>query len=705
MSRLGVSFRRRAVSPLVASIMCITGALLFAALAALAAPAAAAQQTAATDSAAHADSVTRGDSARAASRGHAHALPPVRVVAAPSRRADAASGVVILPTAIRTTPATNAWDIVRQTAGVEVHQQGQGPGFASDAVIRGFTSDHSTDVAVTIDGVPVNQPVNGHAEGYADWNQILPEAVSRINVLKGPVSPWIGNFAMGGEVEVETVPVAVGTHVSARAGSYGDARVSLLSGTAGEHGGFVLGGDLQREDGWRPNSDSRAGHVLYNQTWLRADGGKTTIGARGYAARWDSPGFLTLDDFRRGDLDKAIDRSDGGRTGLATLRAEIARNVGGGTLESMLYGQGGDWRIFLHIPPEGGIGEGAESQTEELDRRLGGGGYTRFARQVGAVHLMTGVSYRGVRARYQRYFTTDRHRDSTFQFEDGTPARIEASYLSLAPVVEAHWDATSRLSFGLGGRLDWMRYGSTPWDSDASVSHTRAVVTPKVSAIYRFGPVLSAYGSFNGGFRSADGVIADPSLEPSRAWASEVGVRAAADRFEASVALFDVEVTNEQTFNEATLETLANGRSRRRGVEVDGRLGVTPTVALFTHATVNDAHYLRLVTDEGESLAGKPVFGVARATVEGGADVQYKGALGSIWAAYTGPFTPIGEPDARTSPYVLFNARGLIPISSGWALAVGVQNILDRRYAEVRASGFVSPGQPRTVLVTLEVRE
>jgi outer membrane receptor protein involved in Fe transport len=309
-----------------------------------------------------------------------------------------------------------------------------------------------------------------------------------------------------------------------------------------------------------------------------------------------------------------------------------------------------------------------------------------------------------VRASYQRYFTTARQRDSTFAFDDGTPARLDASYLSLAPVVEAHWDATPRLSVGLGGRLDWMRYGSTPWDEGETTSHTRAVVTPKLSAIYRLGPVLSAYGSFNGGFRSADGVIADPSLEPSRAWASEVGVRASAERFEASVALFDVEVTNEQTFNEATLTTLANGRSRRRGVEVDGRLGVTPAVALFTHATVNDAHYLRLVDEDGESLAGKPVFGVARATVEVGADVQYGDALGSVWAAYTGPFTPIGEPDARTSPYVLLNARGLIPITSGWALALGVQNILDRRYAEVRASGFVSPGQPRTVLATIEWR-
>ena len=69
----------------------------------------------------------------------------------------------VAPALIRLTPATNAWDLARQTAGIEVHDQGQGPGFASNASIRAFSSDHSTDLALWIDGVPVNEPVNGHA--------------------------------------------------------------------------------------------------------------------------------------------------------------------------------------------------------------------------------------------------------------------------------------------------------------------------------------------------------------------------------------------------------------------------------------------------------------------------------------------------------------------------------------------------------------
>ncbi|HEX6964783.1 MAG TPA: TonB-dependent receptor [Gemmatimonadaceae bacterium] len=638
---------------------------------------------------------TRGDTT------HVYTLPQVRVTAAPAKRAEAASAVVITPQAIRTAPATNAWDIVRQTAGVEVHQQGQGPGFASDAVIRGFTSDHSTDVALTINGVPMNEPVNGHAEGYANWNEILPEAVSSVRVLKGPTSPWIGNFAMGGEVEVQTVPVAAGGRWSVTGGSYGDARLTGLIGNVGEGGGYVIAGDAQRQDGWRDNSTSQTGHLLFNRVWT-TEGSEFQLGGWGDGAHWHSPGFLTLQQFQQGDVYGAVDPTDGGNSGIGTVRASYKHERDGHTWESMLYARGGDWHLFLNIPPEGGIGEGAPSQTEERDRRIGGGGYTRYSQEIGSrTHLMLGVEYRGVRAGYERYYTTRRQRDSVFMTDAGLPARLDATYLTAAPTVDAHVDLTPKLSLGLGGRVDVMWYASSPKDGGPHVTQAHTVATPKLSAIYRFDPAWSVYAAFNGGFRAADGIVSDPTLQPSREWASEVGVRATGHRFEGSIALFNVDVHNEQTFNDVTQTFTANGESRRRGVEVDARVGVVPAVALFTHATVNDAHYTRLVSDDGENLAGVPVFGVARSTVEGGVDFQHGGIMGSVWTAYTGPFTPIGEPDVRTAPYTLFNARGVVPVGGPWSLGLGVQNILDRRYTELRASSFVSPGQPRTFLLTV----
>lgn len=362
----------------------------------------------------------------------------------------------------------------------------------------------------------------------------------------------------------------------------------------------------------------------------------------------------------------------------------------------MLFARLGDWHIFLNVPPEGGIGEGAPSQTEERDRRHDVGGYTRLARSFTRGAVTVGVDYQLTDASYDRYYTTRRTRDSLFE-------QFNAGVISAAPMIDARFDVNPALSLGAGGRVDVLAYRTTPAGSDRQTA-ARTVASPKLSALLRLSPAWSAYAAFNGGFRAADGVATDPTLAPSREWASEVGARVAHAGLEGSVALFNVDVRDEQTIDPVTLAASANGSSRRRGVEADARVGVGAGAALFTHATFNDAKYTRLLTDDGDDLSGTNVFGVSRATVEGGVDVDAHRIRGSLWAAYTGPFTPISEPDVRTASYVLLHLRATAQLTSRWGITAGVQNILDKRYPELRASGFVSPGQPRTFMLTIASR-
>src|ERR1044071_7391643 len=181
-------------------------------------------------------------------------LAPITVTAAPARREDPVSVVRISPRTIQQTPATDAYDLMRQAAGIEVHQQGQGPGFASNASVRGFSSDHSTDIALWVDGVPNNEPVNGHSEGYTDWNLLFPQAIRDVDVLKGPVSALYGNFALSGVVNVRTLERMQGTSLWFDPGSYGRLEGGILTGFDHDSTAAVLGLRGVREDGWRPNS-------------------------------------------------------------------------------------------------------------------------------------------------------------------------------------------------------------------------------------------------------------------------------------------------------------------------------------------------------------------------------------------------------------------------------------------------------------------
>ena len=171
------------------------------------------------------DTTARDSLARKSTR-----LEAVTITTTRAARDEPVSATNVSPALLRLTPATNAWDLVRQTAGIEVHDQGQGPGFASDASIRGFSSDHSTDLALWLDGVPINEPVNGHAEGYNDWSLLFPAAINDFDVIKGPSSALFGNFALAGVVNVRTLERIDHTEGFVSGGAFGRAEGTVLTG-------------------------------------------------------------------------------------------------------------------------------------------------------------------------------------------------------------------------------------------------------------------------------------------------------------------------------------------------------------------------------------------------------------------------------------------------------------------------------------------
>jgi outer membrane cobalamin receptor len=246
----------------------------------------AAQQPAPADSA-HPDTVRRSVQLRA-----------VTITAAPADRAEASSATHVSQAQIQQTPATNPWDLLRQNAGVEVHLQGQGPGFASDAAVRGFSSDHSTDLALWIDGVPINEPVNGHAEGYNDWSLIFPAAVQDVDVIRGPTSALFGNFALSGVVNVRTLERMTGTQADATGGNFGRGEASLLTGfDRGAAGGGVFGISGRHDNGFRPNAKNDVVQAHARAVRDVSPNAMIDGGIELYGGRWDSPGYLSEQEF------------------------------------------------------------------------------------------------------------------------------------------------------------------------------------------------------------------------------------------------------------------------------------------------------------------------------------------------------------------------------------------------------------------------
>jgi iron complex outermembrane recepter protein len=634
-------------------------------------------------------------------------LHAVTITAAPADRAEASTATHVSQAEIQQTPASNPWDLLRQTAGVEVHLQGQGPGFASDASVRGFSSDHSTDLALWIDGVPINEPVNGHAEGYNDWSVIFPGAVRDVDVIKGPTSALFGNFALAGVVNVRTVERTTTTRADVTGGNFGRGEASVVTGfDHGASGGGVFGLRATHENGFRPNgkNDLTQGHARL----VRDLSPSATIdaGVELYGARWDSPGYLSEDEFEQKQYGIVSNPTDGGYKQRAQERLSLRVTHGADLLwRTTGYATQGRWQLFLTIPPAGGKFEGTGSQTEEEDRRYGFGLTSALSYASPVADITLGGEGRLDNASYENWFTTARQRDSS-------AALLKGRQLSGGLFVQSALDVSPLLRLDLGARYDAVRTTSLPV-AGQNLEAVHGVFSPKFGALVHLTSALGLYGNVSKGFRSTNGVLEDPSLEPIVAWAYESGLKLDNSAVSASVDVFRMNVSNEQTFNPLTSGSFSGGSSRRQGIELDVRAPVSSLATLSTQWTLNDARYTNqiLVSEDPAEppmdVSGLRVYNTARyigaaaldlMTDDGVTPGKWNVRLGGNWV---GPYSPFDEPGVVLGSYGLMHLSGRVRLSRAAVLDGGLRNLFDRAYPEVVAGHIVAPGEPRSVYLSL----
>lgn len=151
--------------------------------------------------------------------------------------------IVITRNDIERSLANDVSELLQQHAGLEVARNG-GQGQTTSLFTRGTESNHTV---VLIDGVRINPGTIGGAA----FQNISPEAIERIEIVKGPGSSLYGTEAIGGVVQIFTRGASQdGFSAGATYGSnetqqlFGDATVS-----AGERWKFGFGGGYTESEG------------------------------------------------------------------------------------------------------------------------------------------------------------------------------------------------------------------------------------------------------------------------------------------------------------------------------------------------------------------------------------------------------------------------------------------------------------------------
>ena len=116
----------------------------------------------------------------------------------------AASAMTISGAEVNAQPFSRPGEALEVVPGLIVTQH-SGEGKANQYFLRGFNLDHGTDLAIKIDGMPVNMPTHGHGQGYADINFMIPELIQSVNVRKGPYFADVGDFGSAGSLAIDYI--------------------------------------------------------------------------------------------------------------------------------------------------------------------------------------------------------------------------------------------------------------------------------------------------------------------------------------------------------------------------------------------------------------------------------------------------------------------------------------------------------------------
>jgi vitamin B12 transporter len=145
---------------------------------------------------------------------------------------DSLSSVILIDhDTIERSLATDVGDLLRLHAGLDVARSG-GPGQSTSVFIRGANSNHTV---LLIDGVRINPGTLGQAA----VQNIAPELIDHIEIVKGPRSTLYGTDAIGGVINVITRrPEGTGLEAAATVGRY-DTREGTAEGHYGGTAGAV----------------------------------------------------------------------------------------------------------------------------------------------------------------------------------------------------------------------------------------------------------------------------------------------------------------------------------------------------------------------------------------------------------------------------------------------------------------------------------
>jgi outer membrane receptor protein involved in Fe transport len=640
---------------------------------------------------------------------------------------------------VNTIPFYRPGEALEIVPGLAVTQH-SGEGKANQYYLRGFDLDHGADLALYIDGMPINARTHGHGQGWADANFIMPELLASIDARKGPYNVEDGDFSNAGTLRMQYLTRVPQGVFATTAGEFGYARQFGMKSWE-FMGGDILGaaeGQFYNGPWIVPNDARKINAVLRYSRGTEADGFGVT--GMAYANRWNSTDQIPLRAVDQGLISRwgTIDPTDGAnstRFSLSTHWDQKSDNhyshVDAYAIHSTLQ-MYSNFTYFLTNPILG-------DQFRQFDRRtiLGSNGIHGI--QFNLADYPSELRF-GYQTRWDdiRVGLGDSYRRAVYDhLRNDLVTEGNVSFLTDVKTKWAPWLTTIA-----GARYDyyWASVGGYQTPADAPIvgyvndnplqpiklytapynsgTSSAQLISPKASVIVNpFDDKTDFYLNFGCGFHSTDArgtvqnfstneinddlsyvwVAKRPLLSPSTA--AEVGVKTKAiDKLESALTLFWIQLRSENVFSGDTGNTVFGPPSRRIGIEFTNHYRPLSWLSFEGDLTMTNARFLGFDKDQallyqqliqptalpwGTFLGNAPgnylinaAPIIATSVVELG---EATGWFGSLKYRYIGPRSLTEDGYFKSPAIGTVNARVGYRWKEGWKLQLDIFNMFNSR--------------------------
>ena len=243
-----------------------------------------------------------------------------------SQPTDVLSSIVQID--LETNPINSSQEILRKVPGLIIGQHAGG-GKAEQLFLRGFDIDHGTDVALSVDGMPVNMVSHAHGQGYSDLHFLIPETIEKINFGKGPYYSDHGDFNTAGFVDFRTKSSLDNSTISFTAGQFNTLRTlgmfNLLENKASQNAYVAL--EYIETDGpfESPQNFDRLNLMGKYNAYLN-DNSKLGLTVSHFTSKWDASGQIPVREVNNGNISNfgAIDDTEGGYTSRSNANVQFS---------------------------------------------------------------------------------------------------------------------------------------------------------------------------------------------------------------------------------------------------------------------------------------------------------------------------------------------------------------------------------------------